>query len=112
LGNFLLLTVLQCRLASSPEAIYPSLRRRRERLEKRLREEEMLKRGEEARLAPNAGLPIYTLDDLDDAPDSEVEEAEEQVVDQASAARTIKEKSKSSSPPTPPAKVSTFGAPT
>ena len=37
---------------------------------------------------------MYTLDDLDeldDAPDAEVEEAEEQVVDQASAARTIKE---------------------
>src|SRR5690606_5954796 len=32
------LTTLQRRLASSPEAIYQSLRRRRERLEKRLRE--------------------------------------------------------------------------
>src|SRR2546422_6647803 len=32
------LTILQRRLASSPEAIYQSLRRRRERLEKRLRE--------------------------------------------------------------------------
>jgi SNF2 family DNA or RNA helicase len=88
------LTVLQRRLASSPEAIYQSLRRRKERLEKRLREEEILRRGAEARLAPNAGLPVYTLDDLDDlddAPDAEVEEAEEQVVDQASAARTIKE---------------------
>jgi superfamily II DNA or RNA helicase len=88
------LTVLQRRLASSPEAIYQSLRRRKERLEKRLREEEILRRGAEARLAPNAGLPVYTLDDLDDlddAPEAEVEEAEEQVVDQASAARTIKE---------------------
>jgi len=32
------LTILQRRLASSPEAIYQSLRRRRERLEKKLRE--------------------------------------------------------------------------
>ena len=32
------LTILQRRLASSPEAIFQSLRRRRERLEKRLRE--------------------------------------------------------------------------
>ena len=32
------LTMLQRRLASSPEAIYQSLRRRRERLEKKLRE--------------------------------------------------------------------------
>ncbi|MDP3178737.1 MAG: DEAD/DEAH box helicase, partial [Spirochaetaceae bacterium] len=39
------LTVLQRRLASSPEAIYQSLRRRRERLEGRLRELEVLHRG-------------------------------------------------------------------
>src|SRR5881396_4400164 len=39
------LTILQRRLASSPEAIYQSLRRRRERLEKRLRELELLQRG-------------------------------------------------------------------
>ncbi len=43
------LTILQRRLASSPEAIFQSLRRRRERLEKRLREEQLLKRGEEVR---------------------------------------------------------------
>src|SRR6476619_980248 len=39
------LTVLQRRLASSPEAIAQSLRRRRERLESRLREMEVLHRG-------------------------------------------------------------------
>jgi len=39
------LTILQRRLASSPEAIYQSLRLRKERLEKRLREEQLLKRG-------------------------------------------------------------------
>src|SRR5277367_2559447 len=39
------LTILQRRLASSPEAIYQSLRRRRERLESRLRELETLQRG-------------------------------------------------------------------
>ena len=88
------LTVLQRRLASSPEAIYQSLRRRKERLEKRLREEQLLKRGAEVRVYLMEDLPKYTeddLDDLDDAPDAEVEEAEEKVVDQASAARTIKE---------------------
>jgi superfamily II DNA or RNA helicase len=88
------LTILQRRLASSPEAICQSLRRRRERLEKRLREEQLLKRGAEARLEPEPGLPVYTLEDLeelDDAPDAEVEQAEEKVVDQASAARTIAE---------------------
>jgi superfamily II DNA or RNA helicase len=88
------LTILQRRLASSPEAIYQSLRRRRERLEKRLREEQLLKRGAEVAVDLTAGLPILTLDDLeelDDAPDTEVEETEERVVDQASAARTITE---------------------
>src|SRR6266568_2021753 len=88
------LTILQRRLASSPEAIYQSLRRRHERLEKRLREEQLLKRGAEAHLELAQDLPTLTaddLDDLDDAPDAEVEELEEQVVDQASAARTIHE---------------------
>ena len=39
------LTLLQRRLASSPEAIYQSFRRRQERLEDRLREEKLLRRG-------------------------------------------------------------------
>ncbi len=88
------LTILQRRLASSPEAIYQSLRRRRERLEKRLREEQLLKRGAEAGIDLTAGLPALSaddIDDLDDAPDKEVEDTEERVVDQASAARTIAE---------------------
>ena len=86
------LTILQRRLASSPEAILQSLRRRRERLEKRLREEQILKRG--ADLQDIRELPSLTeedIDDLDDAPDAEVEETEEIVVDQATAARTIAE---------------------
>jgi hypothetical protein len=44
------LTILQRRLASSPHAIAESLRRRRERLEKRLREEQLLRRAAEATL--------------------------------------------------------------
>src|SRR5205807_3109363 len=85
------LTILQRRLASSPEAIYHSLRRRRERLEKRLREEQLLKRGAEVRIDMGAGLPTYTpedIDELEDYPDVEAEQEEERVVDQASAART------------------------
>jgi superfamily II DNA or RNA helicase len=88
------LTILQRRLASSPEAIYQSLRRRRERLERRMREEQLLKHGADARVDFTPDLPDYTpddLDDLDDAPDSEIEDAEERVVDQATAARTIVE---------------------
>jgi len=88
------LTILQRRLASSPEAIYQSLRRRRERLEKCLREEKLLKRG--AAVAGDAvqGLAANMeedIEDLDDATAAEVEAAEEAVVDQASAAQTIAE---------------------
>jgi superfamily II DNA or RNA helicase len=88
------LTILQRRLASSPAAICESLRRRRERLEKRLREEQMLKRGAEARIDAGTTLPVYTLEDIaemEEFPDTDAEQEEEQVVDQASAAGTIKE---------------------
>src|SRR5256714_2559181 len=51
------LTILQRRLASSPEAIYQSMRRRRERLESRLRELEILHRGGEVVPALAASLP-------------------------------------------------------
>jgi SNF2 family DNA or RNA helicase len=87
------LTILQRRLASSPEAIYQSLRRRRERLEKRLRETEVLQRGAVASALDGAtrALDEEDLEDLEDAPDDEVAEIEEQVLDQATAARTIEE---------------------
>ncbi len=84
------LTILQRRLASSPEAIYQSLRRRRERLEKKLRELELLQRGAVA-AAIVADVPVLDeedVDDLEDAPDDEVKDAEEQILDQATAART------------------------
>ncbi len=88
------LTILQRRLASSPEAIYQSLRRRRERLEKRCREEELLKRGADLSLKLNSDCPSFSeddIDDLEDAPDEELEETEQLVVDLASAAKTITE---------------------
>src|SRR3989440_1080822 len=88
------LTTLQRRLASSPEAIYQSLKRRKERLERRLQEEHQARHGADAPLESWQNLPLYSdddLDDLDDAPGAELEEAEERVVDQASAARTIAE---------------------
>jgi SNF2 family DNA or RNA helicase len=87
------LTILQRRLASSPEAIYQSLRRRRERLEARLRELEVLQRGAGASRAVDAmrTLDLEDVEDLEDAPDSEVEAAEEEVLDEATAARTIEE---------------------
>src|SRR5687768_3476543 len=87
------LTALQRRLASSPEAIYQSLRRRRERLESRLRDEKLLKRGGEALIdfLPEVSLSPEEIEELDDAPGAELEETEEQIVDQASAASTIAE---------------------
>src|SRR3990167_2940605 len=54
------LTILQRRLASSPEAIYQSLRRRRERLEKKLRELELLQRGGQS--APVLAATVPALD--------------------------------------------------
>lgn len=87
------LTILQRRLASSPEAIYQSLRRRRERLEKRLRELELLQRGaaNEAMAIGTPALDPDDVEDLEDAPESEIEAAEEEILDQATAARTIDE---------------------
>lgn len=86
------LTILQRRLASSPEAIYQSLRRRRERLERRLREVELMHRA--AIIQGNIDSPELDEDDvedLEDATDNELEEAEHEVLDQATAARTIEE---------------------
>jgi SNF2 family DNA or RNA helicase len=87
------LTILQRRLASSPEAIYQSLRRRKERLEKRLREEEFLKRGRDIGFDwdLSSDFSPEELNDFEDAPGIEVESIEEVVVDQATAARTIAE---------------------
>lgn len=84
------LTVLQRRLASSPEAIYQSLRRRRERLEKRI-EEERHKRQVAEELDLTSALRAVDEEETDDLPDSETEELEDQVVDLASNARTIAE---------------------
>src|SRR6185312_13870253 len=67
---------------------------RRERLESRLRELEVLQRGAQIGTVIAAQGPVLDQDDvedLEDAPDAEVEAAEEQVLDQATAARTIEE---------------------
>ena len=88
------LTILQRRLASSPAAIHQSLRRRRERLESRLRELEVLQRGGRAAIALAAVGPELDpedVEDLDEAPENEVEAVEQEVLDQATAARSIAE---------------------
>lgn len=81
------LTALQRRLASSPEAIFQSLRRRRERLERRLREEQIGNRGRTILTAGNSAPP----EDDDDLTAEEQETLEETMVDDATAARTISE---------------------
>jgi len=93
--GFALMT-LQRRLASSPEAIFRSLVRRRERLESRLAEQRILLRGGETRLkwgdSVLDALDEETLDDAyDEAPQDEREELEQRLVDNATAAATIEE---------------------
>jgi SNF2 family DNA or RNA helicase len=88
------LTILQRRLASSPEAIYQSLRRRRERLESRLREMEVLQRGGRVTGLPalrESALDADDIEDLDDATEVELEAVEQEVLDAATAARSIEE---------------------
>ncbi len=97
------LTQLQRRLASSPEAIFQSLKRRRKRLEARLEETKLLARGQAAQKSGvaetvgeyNVTKRIDLPEDFDDLADElsaeEYEIYAEQVVDQATAAETIPE---------------------
>ncbi len=96
------LTQLQRRLASSPEAIYQSLKRRRKRLESRLEEMKLVARGYGSQNGAAETLGEYVVRQQIDLPDNidELDEelnAEEyeiyadQVVDQATAAETIPE---------------------
>ncbi|MBS0558272.1 MAG: DUF3883 domain-containing protein [Proteobacteria bacterium] len=91
------LTQLQRRLASSPEAIYQSLKRRHKKLQQRLDDERLNSKShrvrEEAELyvARRVDLP----DNIDEAEDElspeDYEDYSQQVVDQATAARTLAE---------------------
>nr|WP_281722413.1 helicase-related protein [Nitrosomonas nitrosa] len=91
------LTILQRRLASSPEAIYQSLRRRRERLENDLREARLLQRGGKSAFLEHLKqreLSEDELTDLQDADEStfdDVEAKEDEVATEATTARTIEE---------------------
>ncbi|WP_438354646.1 helicase-related protein [Microbacterium sp. CJ88] len=82
------LTVLQRRLASSPEAIFQSLRRRAERLD-RIRTDLLNGVDTSSKSAPE---PLAEDDpDIDELDSAELEEAEEELVDAATAARTAAE---------------------
>lgn len=86
------LTILQRRLASSPEAIYQSLRRRKEKLQARLEEEKLFNRVE---LRTERPSDFDEEDDIESYVDDQTAEEQEQVenefVDRATTARTIQE---------------------
>ncbi len=79
------LTVLQRRLASSPEAIYKSLVRRTERLE---RKKQDILNGTYTETEPSLDLAGL---DTDDYNADEIEEFEEELLDAATAAQTVEE---------------------
>lgn len=79
------LTVLQRRLASSPEAIYRSLVRRTERLE---RKKQDILNGTYTETEPSLDLADL---DTDDYNADEIEEFEEELLDAATAAQTVEE---------------------
>ena len=86
------LTILQRRLASSPEAIYQSLKRRFARLQRMLEEVKLNQRGLSFLGSIPQDIEPDDADDLyDEMTDDEREELENEVVDQATAARTIEE---------------------
>ncbi len=82
------LTVLQRRLASSPEAISQSLTRRRNKLEMQLADLNSIHSGE--RLPVNQ-LNTIDEDDLDEASDDEIVNLEDDVINRATASQTMTE---------------------
>ena len=89
------LTVLQRRLASSPEAILRSLERRRDRLTTRLKDIQVKRSYLVHDTAIDEAFGAADIEDVDDALDElggeELEDLEEEVVDAATAARTADE---------------------
>lgn len=86
------LQILQRRLASSPAAIFHSLRRRREKLEARLAEERVIARGGKLQRQDSFANTVDDEDaDLDEAGGAEQEQAEQEVADRATASQTIPE---------------------
>ena len=87
------LTALQRRLASSPEAIYQSLKRRRNKLKRSVEDEKLRQRGQALAETLNGsnGLPEDIWDSADDLPSEDYEALEERLVDQATASQTIPE---------------------
>jgi SNF2 family DNA or RNA helicase len=86
------LTALQRRLASSPAAIYESLKRRRSKLKRRVEEEKLRNRGQLAAEQLNGNGGVEDIwESADQMLPDDYEQFEETVVDQATAAQTIQE---------------------
>ncbi|ABR90637.1 ATP-dependent RNA helicase [Janthinobacterium sp. Marseille] len=86
------LTSLQRRLASSPEAIYQSLKRRCNKLKRRVEDEKLRNRGQTLAETLNLnGAPEDIWESADAMSPDDYENFEETVVDQATAAQTIQE---------------------
>ena len=86
------MTSLQRRLASSPEAIYQSLKRRHQKLSRRVEEEKLRQRGQAiTEIFDVSGASEDIWDSADSMSSESYEEFEETVVDQATAAQTIQE---------------------
>jgi superfamily II DNA or RNA helicase len=88
------LTTLQRRLASSPEAIYQSLKRRHNRLKRLVEDQKIQMRGNcvAETLAPYNPIAGNAIpEDPDDLNAEEQERLEDELIDQATASRTIQE---------------------
>jgi len=85
------LQILQRRLASSPAAIYQSLRRRRERLEHELEEARLLAKGRRQQSVLDGLLTPEDLDELEEYAPEELEEQENEIAASLTTAETIEE---------------------
>ena len=86
------LQILQRRLASSPAAIYQSLKRRRERLENELAEARLIARGK--KFDPSSASEMLSeevLKNIDEYGEDEVEEFEDTISTTATSAETIEQ---------------------
>jgi superfamily II DNA or RNA helicase len=84
------LQILQRRLASSPAAIYQSLKRRRERLENDLAEARLAKKGGKPEIGA-AGVAVEVLRNIEEYAQEEVDELEELISTGATTAETIEQ---------------------
>ena len=85
------LTVLQRRVASSPEAIYQSLVRRHDRLKTRLDEERINRQAGDFRLRELDATSVEDLDEIDEGLATDFEDQEDRLADRSTASMTLRE---------------------